>query len=152
KYFWETFTLGDLSRLELIKATEKGSFLENFLRNKEGGIHHLVLQTPDIKMTRKILDDNKVPYFGFNDYGDKWKELFIHPRDAFGVLLQIAEFKPRDWLDPLWLMPEGAKWSISKNMDKYLLTIPHPGGGKVDLKMDGEELKKLIQELSTIAE
>jgi methylmalonyl-CoA/ethylmalonyl-CoA epimerase len=152
KYFWETFMLGDLSRFEIIKATEEGSFLENFLRNKEGGIHHLVLQTPDIKMTRKILNDNNIPHFGFNDYGDKWKELFIHPRDAFGVLLQIAEFKPRDWLDPSWLTPEGEKWAVAKNKDEYSLTIPHPGGGKVELKMDSNELKKLIHDLRNIAE
>ena len=152
KYFWETFALGDLSRLEIIKPTGKGSFLENFLRNKEGGIHHLVLQTPDILMTRKILDDNKIPYFGFNNYGDRWKELFIHPRDAFGVLLQIAEFKPRDWLDPSWLTPEGEKWSVSKNEEEYCLTIPHPGGGKVELKMDRDDMKKLILELRNIVE
>jgi len=30
KYFWETFALGDLSRFEIIKPTEKGSFLDNF--------------------------------------------------------------------------------------------------------------------------
>ena len=54
KYYWETFSLGDLSRFELIKPTGKGSFLENFLKNKMGGIHHLVLQTPDIEMTKDV--------------------------------------------------------------------------------------------------
>ena len=61
KYYWETFALGDLSRFEIIKSTAEGSFLENFFRNKEGGIHHLVLQTPDIEMTKDILEKNNIP-------------------------------------------------------------------------------------------
>ena len=152
KYYWETFALGDLSRFEIIKPTGKGSFLENFLKDKEGGIHHLVLQTPDIEMTREILEKNDIPYFGFQNYGDRWKELFIHPKDAFGVLLQIAEFKASDWLSPSYSMPEDEKWSVERNNTKYNLTFSHPGGGKVKLSLDREEIDKLIEDLNKILE
>jgi len=152
KYYWETFALGDLSRFEIIKPTGKGSFLENFLKDKEGGIHHLVLQTPDIEMTREILEKNDIPYFGFQNYGDRWKELFIHPKDAFGVLLQIAEFKASDWLSPSYSMPEDKKWSVERNNRKYNLTFSHPGGGKVKLSLDREEIDKLIEDLNKLLE
>jgi methylmalonyl-CoA/ethylmalonyl-CoA epimerase len=152
KYYWESFALGDLSRFEIIKSTGKGSFLENFLKSKEGGIHHLVLQTPDIEMTREILEKNEIPFFGFQNYGDRWKELFIHPKHAFGVLLQIAEFKPTDWLDPSWIMPEGVKWSVSKENKEYFLSIAHPGGGKARLELNREEIKRLIQDLKKLVE
>jgi len=152
KYYWETFALGDLSRFEIIKPTGKGSFLENFLEKRGEGIHHLVLQTPDIEMTRKVLEDNNIPYFGFNNYGETWKELFIHPKHAFGVLLQIAEFKAADWLDPSWCMPEGEKWSVIKNNGEYTLTFAHPGGGKFKINMEREEIISLIQELKNIIE
>ena len=152
KYYWETFALGDLSRFEIIKPTGKGSFLENFLKDKEGGIHHLVLQTPDIEMTREILEKNDIPYFGFQNYGERWKELFIHPKDAFGVLLQIAEFKASDWLSPSYSMPEDKKWSVERNNNKYNLTFSHPGGGKVKLSLDREEINKLIGDLNKMLE
>lgn len=152
KYYWETFALGDLSRFEIIKPTGKGSFLENFLKDKEGGIHHLVLQTPDIGMTREILEKNDIPYFGFQNYGDRWKELFIHPKDAFGVLLQIAEFKASDWLSPSYSMPEDKKWSVERNNKKYNFTFAHPGGGKVKLSLDREEINKLIEDLNKLLE
>jgi len=152
KYYWETFALGDLSRFEIIKPTGKGSFLENFLEKRGGGIHHLVLQTPDIEMTRKVLEDNNIPYFGFNNYGEAWKELFIHPKHAFGVLLQIAEFKAADWLDPSWCMPEGEKWSVTKNNGECTLTFAHPGGGKFKINMEREEIVSLIQELKNTIE
>lgn len=150
KYYWETFALGDLSRFEIIKPTGKGSFLENFLKDKEGGIHHLVLQTPDIEMTREILEKKNIPYFGFQNYGDRWKELFIHPKDAFGVLLQIAEFKASDWLSPSYCMPEDEKWSVERNNMIYNLTFSHPGGGKVKLSLEREEINKLIEDLNKL--
>lgn len=152
KYYWETFALGDLSRFEIIKPTDKGSFLENFLKNKQGGIHHLVLQTPDINMTRDILEKNNIPYFGFQNYGKRWKELFIHPKDAFGVLLQIGEFKATDWLSPSYSLPESEKWAVERKEHGYNLTIAHPGGGKVNLSLDSVEVKKLIEDLKNILE
>ncbi len=150
KYYWEIFTLGDLTRLEIIKPTEQGSFLENFLRKKEGGVHHLTLQCPDIEKAGKFLEDNKIPYFGKKSLGASWKELYIHPKHAFGVLLQIAEFKPDDWIAPSSKMPEGQKWSITKINSKYQLTFAHPGGSKVNLNLDKEELKKLIYDLEKL--
>lgn len=152
KYYWETFALGDLSRFEIIKPTAEGSFLENFLKNKKGGIHHLVLQTPDIEMTKNILEKNNISYFGYQNYGERWKELFIHPKDAFGVLLQIGEFKATDWLSPSYSLPEGKKWLVDKDNNKINLTIAHPGGGKVKVSLNREEVKKLIRDLKNIIE
>ncbi|MFX1531619.1 MAG: VOC family protein [Promethearchaeota archaeon] len=152
KYYWETFSLGDLSRFEILKPTGKGSFLENFLKNKEGGIHHIVLQTSDIEMTREVLEKNEIPYFGFQNYGDRWKELFIHPKDAFGVLLQIAEFKASDWLSASYSLPDDEKWSVERINNIYNLTFSHPGGGKVKLSLDKEEISKLIGDLNKLLE
>ena len=55
------------------------------------------------------LDDHNISYFGYNEYGDFWKEIFIHPKDAFGVLIQIAEFDPDDWLDKSAVFSKGTK-------------------------------------------
>jgi len=152
KYYWETFALGDLSRFEIIKSTGEGSFLKKFLKDKQGCIHHLVLQTPNIEMTKEILEKNNIPYFGYQNYRDRWKELFIHPKDAFGVLLQVAEFKASDWLSPSYSMPEDKKWSIERNNKKYNLAIAHPGGGKVKISLDREEITELIEDLNKILE
>ena len=154
EYFWHIFALGDLSRFEIIKKTvEKGSFLDNFLESKkDGGIHHITLQTPDIEMTKKALDDNRIPYFGYRDTGNNWKEIFIHPKHAFGILLQIAEFRPDDWIAPSNKMPEGQKWAFSKKNENYSLTFAHPGGSKVSFNLDKEEIKELIHGLKGLVE
>ena len=153
-YYWEIFALGDLSRFELIKKKriEKVSFLDNFLKDKEGGIHHITLQTPNIEMTKKNLDDNGIPYFGYRNIGNNWKELFIHPKHAFGVLLQIAELRPDDWIAASNKMPEGQKWALSKKNENYILTFAHPGGSKVNFNLDQEEIKELINDLKKLVE
>jgi len=152
-YFWKIFALGDLSRLEIInKTVEKGSFLDKFLNDKEGGIHHITLQTSDIEMTKKSLDDNGIPYFGYRDMGNNWREIFIHPKHAFGVLLQIAEMVPDDWIAPSNKMPEGQKWAVSKNNENYFLTFSHPGGSMVKFNLDKEEIKELIHDLNGLVE
>jgi methylmalonyl-CoA/ethylmalonyl-CoA epimerase len=150
KIFWQMFSLGDLARLELIYPTAKGGLLDKFLENKkEGGLHHLTLQTPDIHQAKKNLKDHDISYFGYNEYkGGVWKEVFIHPKDAFGVLIQIAQFNPDDWLDKSIVFPKGQKWSVEKKEKGCTLSIIHPGGGKVTLDLTPEEMKKLKHELA----
>ena len=101
-------------------------------------------------MTRKVLEIEKIPYFGYNNYSDRWRELFIHPKDAFGVLLQIAEFRPDDWLAPSYQMPEGKKWTASRNNKEYNLTFAHPGGGKITFSLGKDEMEGLVQDLKNL--
>jgi methylmalonyl-CoA/ethylmalonyl-CoA epimerase len=147
KYCWENFSLGDLSRLELLTPTGSGSFLDKFLSDKEGGVHHMTLQTPDINGAREVLDENAIPHFGFNDFGPVWKELFIHPRDAFGVLIQLAEFNADDWISPSVRMARGARWLVEKSEKGTTLQLAHPGGGKVSIDLDRDEVKMLLNDL-----
>jgi len=149
KYFWNIFTLGDLSRLELMEPTGTGSFLDNFLSSKKvGGVHHITLETPDIQLLKNRLEENNIPYFGYSSLGDDWKEMFIHPKDAFGVLIQIAEMSdPDDYLADSVKHGKGNRWSIEKTENGFILTLAHPGGGKVHLEMSREEITDLIDDL-----
>ena len=151
KYHWQIFSFGDLSRLELISSTGKESFLSNFFKkNKTGGLHHISLQTPNIQKAIQTLEAHNIPYFGYNEYGDFWKEIFIHPKDAFGALIQIAEFDPDDWLDPSAVFSKGQKWSVCGNKDGCWLNFAHPGGGKVELDLTKKEVEQLIRDLEQL--
>lgn len=143
KYRWQLMSLGDLSRLELVTPTGAGSFLDGFLSKKDAGIHHLTLQTRDIRQTAARLDGLGIPYFGFREYGNAWKELFIHPKNAFGVLIQIAEFRADDWLPPELRMPDSKKFSVAPAGGGCSVTFAHPGGGTVSLGLDREQTREL---------
>ena len=147
KYLWHITSLGDLSRFELIAPTGAGSFLDGFLEDREGGVHHVTLQTPDIRKAKMTLEKKGVPFFGYREYGPLWKELFIHPKDAFGVLVQIAEFEPDDWLAPEVRMPPGRKWIVSKSGAGVTLAMKHPGGGKVEIELSRDEAAGLMDDL-----
>jgi methylmalonyl-CoA/ethylmalonyl-CoA epimerase len=148
KFFWQIFSLGDQSRLEIISPTGEGSFLEGFLKDREGGVHHITLQTPDLGKAMTYLEAQGIPFFGHHEYpGGVWKEIFIHPRDAFGVLIQIAEFRAADWLSETVKLPADMRWQVEKTETGATLTLAHPGGGKVSLEMDQGELKKLAAAL-----
>lgn len=150
KYFWQIYSLGDLSRLELMKPTGPGSFLDNFLADREGGVHHITMQTPDIQEAKAVLEKNGIPYFGYNEYPTSyWKELFIHPRHAFGVLIQIAEFRPDEWLGEAGQLAGGKRWSVQKDADGINLRIAHPGGGQAKIRLNQDEVQKIIADLGS---
>ena len=148
RFFWQLFSLGDLSRLEIISPTGEGSFLDGFLKEREGGVHHITLQTPDLRKAMSHLEEQGISFFGYNEYpGGIWKEIFIHPRHAFGVLIQIAEFTAADWLSENVKLPAGTSWQVEKTGTGATLTFSHPGGGKVALDLNRNELQQLMASL-----
>ena len=147
-YFWHVLSAGDLSRLELIAPTGIDSFLDGFLaERKDGGVHHITFETPDIKASRDYLDQVGIPYFGFQDTREDWKELFIHPKDAFGVLLQIAEFNPDYYLADSEKLTAESRWVVESHGSQTALTFAHPGGGKFQIELSKEEVEKLTTDL-----
>ena len=72
----------------------------------------------------------------------------LHPsRNAFGVLIQIAEFKAADWLSEKVNLPAETRWQVEKTKTGATLTVAHPGGGTVSLDLDQGDLKKLVASL-----
>lgn len=147
KYSWHIFSLGDLSRIELITPTGPGGLLDSFLSDRKGGVHHITLQVPSILRAKETLERNDIPCFGFASYGEVWKELFIHPRHAFGVLVQLAEFTADDWLSPSVRMPPDARVSVEEKADGIGLRLAHPGGGTVNVDLSREEAVRLLRDL-----
>lgn len=150
KYRWENIALGDLSRLELLTPTGPGSFLDGFLSEKEGGVHHITLQTSDIEDTKNLLEREGIPFFGYMAYSDAWKELFIHPKHAFGVLIQIAEFRADDWISEDMKLKTGESFQLDNEEGKFILKMSHDGGGVVTSRLSKEEAKRLRDELDTL--
>ncbi len=150
-FFWEILSTGDLSRLEILTPSGDDSFLGSFLSDKtDGGVHHITFETTDIIKVKENLEHHKIPYFGFNVENPSWKELFIHPRDAFGVLIQIAEFTPDDWLNPSLTFQKDKRWVAEKTANGSRLVFQHPGGGKAEIDLSRSEVKQLICDLKKI--
>ena len=103
KFRWTTVELGTSCFIELIDPLEKDGFVYRFLEGRGEGPHHITLQVNDLQETHRILQEKGIPTFGYGEPFPGWKELYIHPKNAFGTLLQFAEFNPMDWIQPGYL-------------------------------------------------
>lgn len=151
KYVWQILSLGDLSRMEILSPTGSGSFLDGFLESREAGVHHITLQTQNIRKMMEHLNAHGIPFFGHHEYPEGiWSEIFIHPRHAFGVLIQIAQFEADDWLSDQVKLPAQTKWQVEKTNTGANLVFAHPGGGKVTLALDRNHLQDLMTALQKV--
>jgi methylmalonyl-CoA/ethylmalonyl-CoA epimerase len=100
QFRWTTIELGTSCFIELIDPLERDGFVQRFLETRGEGPHHITIQVDDIQETRRKLEEEGIPTFGYAEPFPGWKELYIHPKNAFGTLIQFAEFDPLDWINP----------------------------------------------------
>lgn len=82
----------DGTRVELIEPLAGSSFLDSFFaRLPRGGLHHMTFKVKDIRAAVARIDE-----LGFTPTGvflgdPDWQEVFLHPREAGGALIQLAQ-------------------------------------------------------------
>jgi methylmalonyl-CoA/ethylmalonyl-CoA epimerase len=111
KFRWTTIELGTSCFIELIDPLEKDSFVQRFLDNRGEGPHHITLQVKDIQEVHRRLEEKGMPTFGLAEPFPGWKEMYVHPKHAFGTLIQFAEFHPLDWINPGYIPPSYAEFA-----------------------------------------
>ncbi len=91
---WIQFDLPGQGRLEMISPAvdDEDNFLNRYLRDHGEGLHHLTFKVTDIHSAVARARDLGFTVVGFDDSDDDWKEAFVHPASAHGVLIQLAEF------------------------------------------------------------
>lgn len=80
-------------RLELIRphAVEANDFMRRFLDRNGPGPHHLTFKVDDIVAALGVVEAAGFRPVGINLTWPEWKEAFLHPKDAPGVVVQLAE-------------------------------------------------------------
>jgi methylmalonyl-CoA/ethylmalonyl-CoA epimerase len=73
--------------LELIEPLPGSAFLDSFLRHRpEGGMHHVTFLVDDVRAAFERFAARGYEPFGADQ---EWFQMFVHPRRAGGVLLQL---------------------------------------------------------------
>jgi hypothetical protein len=85
------FTAGP--KVELLTPTggADAAFLERFLAARGPGFHHLNFIVPDIEVTLRKFAALGLQPVGVRLQNPQWKEAFLHPSDAYGTVIQVAE-------------------------------------------------------------
>jgi methylmalonyl-CoA epimerase len=80
-------------KVELLQPIGGGGFLARFLERRGEGVHHLTFRVTHIESRLEQLRSMGIePVHVVLD--GRWKEGFIHPRQANGVLIQLLEMPP----------------------------------------------------------
>jgi methylmalonyl-CoA/ethylmalonyl-CoA epimerase len=82
-------------KVELVTPTGDG-FVSRFLERRGEGVHHITLRVQRIEEQVDRLRGAGMPLTLVSLENPQWKEAFIHPKDAGGVLVQLAESPSSD--------------------------------------------------------
>jgi len=78
-------------RIEILEPRGGDGFLHRFLAARGPGIHHVTFKVPSLSEARERAAGLGYRVVGENATVPRWKEAFLHPRDALGIVVQIVE-------------------------------------------------------------
>ncbi len=89
------------ARLELLMPNDVAAndFLHRFLAHNGPGPHHLTFKVPDLVLAIEQIRHAGYEPIGIDLSAPEWMEAFIHPKQATGVVLQLAQ-APSPWTGP----------------------------------------------------
>lgn len=95
QFRYQPFRLGG-AEMQLMSAYAPESVIAHYVMKHGPGFHHLTLEVDDLDAVVRELEAKNVRIASRHRYeepheGQHWKDAFIHPRDAFGVLVQLVE-------------------------------------------------------------
>lgn len=81
--------------LEIIEpAGPEGGFLHRFLERRGPGLHHVTFKVPDLDQVCARAESFGYHVVGYDASSPAWKEAFLHPKEALGIVVQFAEAHP----------------------------------------------------------
>jgi methylmalonyl-CoA/ethylmalonyl-CoA epimerase len=92
-FWWGQLQYSAGPKVELLTPTggADAAFLERFLADRGPGFHHLNFIVPDIDVTLGRIRALGIEPVGVRMQNPQWKEAFLHPGDAYGTVIQVAE-------------------------------------------------------------
>jgi Glyoxalase/Bleomycin resistance protein/Dioxygenase superfamily len=93
---------GNGARVELLMPHDAGvnDFLERFLASSGPGPHHLTFKVADIGSAIEQARRSGWEPIGIDLRDPEWMEAFLHPKQATGVVVQLAQALGGEWRSP----------------------------------------------------
>jgi methylmalonyl-CoA/ethylmalonyl-CoA epimerase len=93
--WWQWLFRGG-GRLEILEPNgPEDGFLHRFLAQRGGpAVHHVTFKVPVLADAVARARDHGYDVVGESDLDPSWKEAFLHPKTAQGVVVQLAETHP----------------------------------------------------------
>jgi Glyoxalase/Bleomycin resistance protein/Dioxygenase superfamily len=78
-------------RIEVLEPRGDDGFLHRFLAARGPGVHHVTFKVPSLDEARERAAALGYAVVGYSASVPRWKEVFLHPREALGIVVQIVE-------------------------------------------------------------
>lgn len=94
-FLWYQWRFGGAGVLEVLEPDGPiDGFLYRFLDSRGPGIHHVTFKVPDHAASVARATELGYDVVGLNLDDAGWKEAFLHPKQAQGVVVQLVESRP----------------------------------------------------------
>jgi methylmalonyl-CoA/ethylmalonyl-CoA epimerase len=92
-FWWGQLNYAAGPKIELLtpNGDPEADFLERFLAARGAGPHHFNFLVSDIESTLARIIAFGIEPVGVNLASPEWKEAFLHPRTAHGIVIQVAQ-------------------------------------------------------------
>jgi len=90
-YRFGQWRFANRARLEVLEPIGRDGFLPRFLAARGPGLHHVTFKVPSLREALARATGLGYGVVGYNATVPRWKEAFLHPRDALGIVVQIVE-------------------------------------------------------------
>jgi len=111
-YWWGQLEFAAGPKIELLTPAggPDAAFLERFLAARGAGPHHFNFLVSDIEATLASVRALGIEPVAVNLGNPPWQEAFLHPRNAYGIVIQVAQQagEPRAGTPPAGLPAPGA--------------------------------------------
>jgi methylmalonyl-CoA/ethylmalonyl-CoA epimerase len=92
-FWWGQLQFRAGPKIELLTpaGAPDAAFLERFLASRGAGPHHFNFIVPDISVALSQVRALGIEPVQISLVSATWKEAFLHPKDAYGIVIQVAE-------------------------------------------------------------
>ena len=88
---WATWRFAGGGVVEILEPAGADGFLHRFLAARGPGIHHVTFRVPSLAAACARARAHGYQIVGLDDSDPSWKEAFLHPKQAQGIVVQLAE-------------------------------------------------------------
>jgi catechol 2,3-dioxygenase-like lactoylglutathione lyase family enzyme len=93
-FTWGTYRFEGGGSIEILEPRGASGFLHRFLAERGPGIHHVTFKVPSLDEVCARAKEAGYDVVGRDDSDVTWKEAFLHPKQALGIVVQFAEPGP----------------------------------------------------------
>lgn len=88
---WATWLFEGGGCIEILEPMGPDGFLRRFLAAHGSGVHHVTFKVPGLDAACRRAGEHGYDIVGRDESDPTWKEAFLHPKQAQGIVVQIVE-------------------------------------------------------------